>query len=109
MHIEVHRSGSVAGIVPELERVMRELTPDSPMLQPMTQQAQFDESLSEERLNARLSQSGGRRFDPGKVHQYPQEHEAAREQVRKKAPRPDLSPLAREQLDGSTALSLASL
>lgn len=55
MHIEVHTTGSVAGIVPEIERVMREMTPDSPMLQPKTQQAQFDEGLSEERMNARLS------------------------------------------------------
>jgi ABC-type antimicrobial peptide transport system permease subunit len=51
----VHSNGNVAALVPEMQRVMRELTPDAPMLQPMTQQAQFDMNLSEERLNARLS------------------------------------------------------
>jgi predicted permease len=55
MHVEVHSTGNVAALVPEMQRVMRQLTPDAPILQPMTQQAQFDMNLSEERLNARLS------------------------------------------------------
>jgi len=34
---------------------MREFAPDLPMLQPTTQQAQFDKSISDQRIVARLA------------------------------------------------------
>ena len=55
MHFELRTQGSPAALLPEVRRAVRENGPDLALLQPMTQQEQFDESFSEQRLFARLS------------------------------------------------------
>jgi predicted permease len=55
MTAELRTAGNPQAVLPELRAAMREFAPDLPMLQPMTQQAQFDETISNERIVARLS------------------------------------------------------
>ncbi len=55
MHFELRSSGEPSALLPEVRRAVRELGPDLPLLQPMTQQEQFDQSITQERLFARLS------------------------------------------------------
>jgi predicted permease len=55
MTFELRTAGNPQAVLPELRAAMREFAPDLPMLQPMTQQAQFDETISNERIVARLS------------------------------------------------------
>ncbi len=55
MHVEVRTVGNPASFLPAIERAVREFAPDLPLLEPMTQQAQFDSSFSTERLIARLA------------------------------------------------------
>jgi predicted permease len=59
MHFELRTRGNPAALLPEVRRAMHEFGPDLPLLQPMTQQEQFEESFSQERLFARLSMSFG--------------------------------------------------
>ena len=42
-------------MLPEVRRVVHDFGPDLPLLQPMAQQEQFNQSFSQERLFARLS------------------------------------------------------
>ncbi len=55
LHVEMRTSGDPASLLPQVRRVVQEFGPDLPLLRPMTQQAQFDESFAEERLFARLA------------------------------------------------------
>ena len=55
MHFELRSSGNPLSLLPVARRVVHGFGPDLPLLQPMTQQEQFDQSFSEERLFARLS------------------------------------------------------
>jgi predicted permease len=55
MHFDLRTEGGPTALLPEVRRVVREFGPDIPLLQPMTQQAQFEHTYSEERLFARLS------------------------------------------------------
>jgi predicted permease len=55
MHIELRTSGSAAGLLPEVRRAVIQFAPDLALLQPMTQEEQFAQSVSQERLLARLS------------------------------------------------------
>jgi len=55
MHVELRTSGNPSGLLPEVRRAMLQFAPDLPLLQPMTQQEQFEDSYSTERLLARLS------------------------------------------------------
>ncbi len=55
MHFELRSEGSPAALLPEVRRVVHDFGPDLPLLLPMTQQEQFDQSFSQERLFARLS------------------------------------------------------
>jgi predicted permease len=55
MHVEVRTVGNPASFLPTIERTVREFAPGLPLLEPRTQQAQFDSSFSTERLIARLA------------------------------------------------------
>ncbi len=55
MHVELRVSGDPAGFWKEIRTAVASFAPDLALLQPMTQRAQFDEGISEERLVARLS------------------------------------------------------
>jgi predicted permease len=55
MHVEMHVSGDPLAAIPNAARVVRELNPNLPLLEPMTQQAQFEESISYQRLFSRLA------------------------------------------------------
>jgi predicted permease len=55
MHFELRSQSNPLSLLPEVRRVVHDFGPDLPLLQPMTQQEQFDQSFSQERLFARLS------------------------------------------------------
>jgi predicted permease len=55
MHFELRSEGNPSALLPEVRRVVRDFGPDLPLLRAMTQQDQFDQSYSQERLFARLS------------------------------------------------------
>src|SRR5437868_4473889 len=55
MQIELRSHGNPATLLPAVEHVVREFGPDLTPLQPMTQQAQFEASFSQEHLFARLA------------------------------------------------------
>jgi predicted permease len=56
MHYELRTARSdPTPLLPEVRRVVRDFGPDLPLLQPMTQKEQFEDSYSEQRLFARLS------------------------------------------------------
>lgn len=55
MNVELRTAGDPQGVVPALREAMRQFAPDLPMLQPMTQRAQFDMTISNERIVARLA------------------------------------------------------
>jgi predicted permease len=55
MQVELRTIGNPAAFLPAIQKEVRNLAPNLPLLQPMTQQAQFDESYSTQRLVARLA------------------------------------------------------
>ncbi len=55
MHFELRSRGNPSALLSGVRRVVHDFGPDLPLLQPMTQQEQFDESFSQERLFARLA------------------------------------------------------
>lgn len=55
MQVEVRTVGNPTTFLPTIRREVRTLVPNLPLLQPMTQQAQFEETYSMQRLVARLS------------------------------------------------------
>jgi predicted permease len=55
MQVEVRTAGNPAAFLPSVQRVLQDMGPDLAALQPMTQQAQFDASFSQEHLFARLA------------------------------------------------------
>ena len=55
MHVEVRVAGDPAAFLPVVQRAMFDFAPDLPLLQPMTQREQLDETLSQDRLFARLA------------------------------------------------------
>jgi predicted permease len=55
MQVELRIAGPPGALLPAVRRAMTEFAPDIAMLQPMTQAEQFDETLSQDRLFARLS------------------------------------------------------
>ncbi len=59
MHIEVRTEGNPTALLPVVRKAVREFGPDLPLLEPMTQQEQFDRSFTDERLSARLAISFG--------------------------------------------------
>lgn len=55
MHVELRTASDPKGFLPEVRTAVASLAPDLALLQPMTQKAQFDDSILQERLDARLS------------------------------------------------------
>jgi predicted permease len=55
MQVELRTIGNPATFLPVIQKEVRNLAPNLPLLQPMTQQAQFDKSYSTQRLLARLA------------------------------------------------------
>jgi predicted permease len=55
MHIEVRTERNAAALLPVVRRAVSEFGPDLPLLEPMTQQEQFERSYTDERLSARLA------------------------------------------------------
>ncbi|HEV2248256.1 MAG TPA: ABC transporter permease [Terriglobia bacterium] len=55
MTVELRAGSNPLALLPEARRAMAQFGPDIPLLQPMTQQAQMDESYSDEQTFARLA------------------------------------------------------
>ena len=55
MHVEMRVAGPPESFMPAVRRAMSEFAPDVAMLQPTTQAEQFDETLAQDRLFARLA------------------------------------------------------
>ena len=55
MQYELHTRGDPKMLIPEAAKVVHEIDPNLPLQKPMTQQAQFAETVSQERLIANLS------------------------------------------------------
>jgi predicted permease len=55
MNVELRTSGDTAAALGQARQALMEVDPDLTLLRPMTQQAQFDQSISDERLLARLA------------------------------------------------------
>ncbi len=55
MHFELRTRGNPQAVVPQVQKIVSDFGPDLALLQPMTQQAQFDKTISFQRLTARLS------------------------------------------------------
>jgi predicted permease len=55
MSIELRTQGNPAALLPEVREAVRTVAPDVPLLHPTTQRAQFDETINQERLIARLA------------------------------------------------------
>ncbi len=55
MHVELRTAGDPAAFWPAIRRAVSEYAPGLPLLRPTTQQAEFDETISGERLVARLA------------------------------------------------------
>jgi predicted permease len=59
MHIEMRVAGDPLAILPAAQNAIRQIDPNLPLLQPMLQQAQFDQSISQQILFARLAECFG--------------------------------------------------
>jgi ABC-type lipoprotein release transport system permease subunit len=59
MHIELRTDGYPTALLPVVRRAVAEFGSDLPLLEPMTQQEQFERSFTDERLSARLAVSFG--------------------------------------------------
>lgn len=55
MQYELHTSGNPMGLLPEAAKIVHDIDPNLPLHKPITQQDQFAESVSQERLVANLS------------------------------------------------------
>jgi predicted permease len=55
MQVEVRTAGNPMSFLPTIQRELRNFAPNLPMLEPETQQAQFEKSYSTQRLVARLA------------------------------------------------------
>ena len=59
MHFELRTEGYPTALMPSVRRAVAEFGPDLSLLEPMTQQEQFEMSFTDERLSARLAISFG--------------------------------------------------
>lgn len=55
MQVELRTAGNPLSLLPSVRKSVAEFAPDLSLLQPMTQRAQFDSTIAEDRLVARLS------------------------------------------------------
>lgn len=58
-HIEMRVAGDPLAILPAAQNAVRQIDPDLPLLQPMLQQQQFEQSISQQILFARLAECFG--------------------------------------------------
>src|SRR5262249_47651646 len=54
MNVEMHVEGEPLTLLPSVARAVHELDPNLPLQKPMAQQAQFEESISRQRLFSKL-------------------------------------------------------
>jgi predicted permease len=59
MHIEMRVAGDALAILPATQNAVRQIDPNLPLLQPMLQHAQFEQSISQQVLFARLAECFG--------------------------------------------------
>ncbi|HZD78055.1 MAG TPA: FtsX-like permease family protein, partial [Acidobacteriaceae bacterium] len=59
LHVEMRVQGDALAILPAAQNAVRQIDPNLPLLQPMLQQAQFKESISQQILFARLAECFG--------------------------------------------------
>jgi predicted permease len=59
MHVEMRVAGDPLAILPAAQNAVRQIDPDLPLLKPMLQQVQFDQSISQQILFARLAECFG--------------------------------------------------
>jgi predicted permease len=55
MHVELRVQGNPLAILPAARKVLQQMDPNLPLIQPMTQQAQFETTISQQLLFARLA------------------------------------------------------
>jgi ABC-type antimicrobial peptide transport system permease subunit len=55
MNVELRVNGEPLAILPSVRRVVQQIDPDLPLIQPMTQRSQFDTTISNQHLFARLA------------------------------------------------------
>ena len=55
LHVELRTTGDPEAIVPSVHAAMRAFAPDLPMLQPITQREQFDRTITDQSIVARLA------------------------------------------------------
>jgi len=55
MHIEIRVHGDPLAILPTVRKVVQQIDPNLPLMQPMTQRAQYEQSISQQLLFARLA------------------------------------------------------
>ncbi len=55
MHIEMRVHGDPLAILPAVRKVVQQIDPNLPLMQPMTQRAQYEQSISQQLLFARLA------------------------------------------------------
>ena len=59
MHVEMRVAGDPLAILPAAQNAVRQIDPNLPLLEPMLQQAQFDQSIAQQILFARLAECFG--------------------------------------------------
>ncbi len=59
MHVEMRVAGDPLAILPAVRNAVRQIDPDLPLLKPMLQQVQFEQSISQQILFARLAECFG--------------------------------------------------
>jgi predicted permease len=59
LHVEMRVAGDPLAILPAAQNAVRQIDPDLPLLQPMLQQKQFEQSISQQILFARLAECFG--------------------------------------------------
>jgi predicted permease len=59
MHVEMRVQGDPLAILPAVQNAVRQIDPNLPLLEPMLQQVQFEQSISQQILFARLAECFG--------------------------------------------------
>ncbi len=55
MHVEMRVHGDPLAILPSARKVVQQMDPNLPLMQPMTQRAQYEQTISQQLLFARLA------------------------------------------------------
>lgn len=59
MHVEIHVNGDPMSMLPSARKVVANMDPNIPLVLPMTQRAQFEQSISQQLMFARLAEFFG--------------------------------------------------